>query len=460
MFKSIFQISILILLLFSNDVHGWCSPSDSGDCELKIRNGKKSTDANQRTVRFLNSKHTSAGAIMVNPADKEMKFVIGENADDNPTIRILKDKFEVTSNDDESFIVQGGMKVNKKLTVESALVLNSKDISQSSKTGSFITNGGIGIGENLYVGKFIEVESPVDSTDLNTGAVRLKGGLAVSKTANIQDLNILNNFNLLNGKMEVNGKMVVNAPKTKASHDEKALLEINGNIKISGKALFNNVLQVQDKKGFSGGTLLPSGGLQLFSHTRDAFIDFQVKEAEASGSDTGSNSNTIRVLQMGEESSLNLYNGKIVIDRKGYVGMGVIQPTHILHVDGQIRSSMSTIATASDRRLKKNIISVDEDESLNNILKLNVRDYEWKKNDKKQRGFIAQEVEKILPNAVQIVNDTSTAGSRNISDLRLLNLDPIIFDLVGSVQALQNQILAERNKRIELETEIKNLKRI
>ena len=56
MFKSIFQISILILLLFSNDVHGWCSPSDSGDCELKIRNGKKSTDANQRTVRFLNSK--------------------------------------------------------------------------------------------------------------------------------------------------------------------------------------------------------------------------------------------------------------------------------------------------------------------------------------------------------------------------------------------------------------------
>ncbi len=243
-------------------------------------------------------------------------------------------------------------------------------------------------------------------------------------------------------------------------HDEKALLEINGNIKISGNALFNNVLQVQDKNGFSGGTLLPSGGLQLFSHTRDAFIDFQVKEAEASSSDTGSNSNTIRVLQMGEESSLNLYNGKIVIDRKGYVGMGVIQPTHILHVDGQIRSSMSTIATASDRRLKKNIISVDEDESLNNILKLNVRDYEWKKNDKKQRGFIAQEVEKILPNAVQIVNDTSTAGSRNISDLRLLNLDPIIFDLVGSVQALQNQILAERNKRIELETEIKNLKRL
>ena len=99
-------------------------------------------------------------------------------------------------------------------------------------------------------------------------------------------------------------------------------------------------------------------------------------------------------------------------------------------------------------------------DALNNILKLNVRDYEWKKNDKKQRGFIAQEVEKILPNAVHIVNDTSTAGSRNISDLRLLNLDPIIFDLVGSVQALQNQILAERNKRIELETEIKNLKRI
>ena len=82
-------------------------------------------------------------------------------------------------------------------------------------------------------------------------------------------------------------------------------------------------------------------------------------------------------------------------------------------------------------------------------MKLNVRDYVWKKDGKKQRGFIAQEVEKVLPSAVQTVNDTSVGD--NITDLRLLNLDPIIVDLVGSVQALQKQLITERNKRIDLE---------
>ena len=82
-------------------------------------------------------------------------------------------------------------------------------------------------------------------------------------------------------------------------------------------------------------------------------------------------------------------------------------------------------------------------------MKLNVRDYVWKRDGKKQRGFIAQEVEKVLPSAVQTVNDT-TVG-HNITDLKLLNLDPIIVDLVGSVQALQKQLITERNKRTDLE---------
>ena len=62
---------LCIILLFTcfsfTYVNGWCSPSDSGDCELKIRNGKKSNDANLRAIRFLNTKHVSAGAIMVKP---------------------------------------------------------------------------------------------------------------------------------------------------------------------------------------------------------------------------------------------------------------------------------------------------------------------------------------------------------------------------------------------------------
>lgn len=133
----------------------------------------------------------------------------------------------------------------------------------------------------------------------------------------------------------------------------------------------------------------------------------------------------------------------------GHVGIGVVQPTHILHVDGQIRSSMSTIATASDARLKTRITPVSEVESLENILNLSVRDYTWKNDGRRQRGFIAQEVEKIIPDAVQKVNETE--GKHSLEDLRLLNLDPIIVDLVGAVQALQKQLREEKSKREALE---------
>ena len=175
--------------------------------------------------------------------------------------------------------------------------------------------------------------------------------------------------------------------------------------------------------------------MQVFSSTRDAFIDFSTKYEP---SKPLQDANRLRVLQMGHESSLQVYNGKIVVNRKGHVGIGVVQPTHILHVDGQIRSSMSTIATASDIRLKTHITPVSQTESLETILNLTVRDYTWKKDGRRQRGFIAQEVEKIIPSAVQKVNETE--GQHNIEDLRLLNLDPIIVELVGAVQAPASRI--------------------
>ena len=58
-------------------------------------------------------------------------------------------------------------------------------------------------------------------------------------------------------------------------------------------------------------------------------------------------------------------------------------------------------------------------------------------------------VEKIIPSAVQKVNETE--GKHSIEDLRLLNLDPIIVELVGAVQALQKQLMEEKSKREALE---------
>ena len=57
-----------------------------------------------------------------------------------------------------------------------------------------------------------------------------------------------------------------------------------------------------------------------------------------------------------------------------------------------------------------------------------------------------------MPDAVQTV----PGGEDNptITDLRLLNLDPMIVDLVGSVQALQYQMREERAYRRKLEKKL------
>jgi hypothetical protein len=69
---------------------------------------------------------------------------------------------------------------------------------------------------------------------------------------------------------------------------------------------------------------------------------------------------------------------------------------------GTVYSSSGTLTNTnpSDKRLKENIISITY--GLNEILKLNPVSFDWKNdnNKNKQFGFIAQEVQEVMPEAV------------------------------------------------------------
>merc|ERR1711991_142828 len=161
--------------------------------------------------------------------------------------------------------IPGGMLVKKKLTVQNSFVLQNDSPSQSSKTGSFVTSGGIGVGQSIYVGKHIEVEGDEDSTDLNSGSLRVKGGIAVSKSASIQNLNVMNTLKLPDGHLEVNGKVVVNEGPNAKKNGRSNLLQVNGDVSIVGRSVLSNNVLVQGNGGLSGVSLLPSGGVQVFS---------------------------------------------------------------------------------------------------------------------------------------------------------------------------------------------------
>lgn len=120
------------------------------------------------------------------------------------------------------------------------------------------------------------------------------------------------------------------------------------------------------------------------------------------------------------------------------VGLGVEAPQFALQLseDLAFKPTSSTWATSSDERLKEDIQSADLDLCLQNIKKIPLKHYSWKKGiyenikDKSQLGWIAQDVEKILPKSIE------TKNMYGIEDCKNLNNDQIIANLYGAVKKL------------------------
>ena len=145
---------------------------------------------------------------------------------------------------------------------------------------------------------------------------------------------------------------------------------------------------------------------------------------------------------------------KMIIEAAGDVGIGTTNPTHKLHVNGVARSTQSTWATSSDKRVKQNIKEVES--ALSIVNKLRPVTFEWIDEYKKTNegldsfnyGFIAQEVETIIPEMVSVQKET--IGDKVIEDFRTLNVGPLFPILVKAVQEQQKDIqqLKEQNQML------------
>ena len=99
-----------------------------------------------------------------------------------------------------------------------------------------------------------------------------------------------------------------------------------------------------------------------------------------------------------------------------------------LHCDQDV---IAFSTTPSDKRLKKNIKNIEY--GLEAVMQLDPKQYDWKKDNKHDIGFIAQEVEQVIP---EIVKDKKHFDK----EIKTLDYEKLTAVLIKAVQEQQQQI--------------------
>ena len=136
----------------------------------------------------------------------------------------------------------------------------------------------------------------------------------------------------------------------------------------------------------------------------------------------------------------------------GNVGIGTKNPEYALHVNGNIFTSKGAFTTStqtswttlSDRRIKNNITKASYETCLENVKNIELYRFNFKNDvvnttDRNQLGFIAQEVQKVYPKAVE-ANQIYVSGDNRIDDLLSLDTTQIDYTLYGAIKYLIDKV--------------------
>ncbi|WP_431609983.1 tail fiber domain-containing protein [Chryseobacterium sp. 'Rf worker isolate 10'] len=149
------------------------------------------------------------------------------------------------------------------------------------------------------------------------------------------------------------------------------------------------------------------------------------------------------------------YIERMRITGSGSVGIGTNAPTSLLSVNGTAdKPGGGSWGTFSDKRVKKDIESFKD--GLNVINQLRPVTYRYNEKsgyedqNKQYVGFIAQEVEKVAPYMVNIIDDSAKSGLKDKREFDESALTKILVNAVQQQQLEINQLkkeLAELKKK-------------
>jgi len=150
---------------------------------------------------------------------------------------------------------------------------------------------------------------------------------------------------------------------------------------------------------------------------------------------------------------------KMFLSNAGNVGIGTTAPSYLLHVNGTAYAAGAAGALSDERHKDK--IATLAISGLDTVAKLRAVSFVWKDPRDEgmkglQIGFIAQEVEKVLPEVVLTEpNEEKTKG------LKYNEIIPVLTKAIQELKAEKDAELASKNAEIkELQQQISEIKRL
>lgn len=133
---------------------------------------------------------------------------------------------------------------------------------------------------------------------------------------------------------------------------------------------------------------------------------------------------------------IHVSSNTFIVSSYGNIGIGTSFPQYKLHCEGDFYAQGNiNVYHTSDLRVKENITMVDVHDCFSNIRNIPLRKWNWKTNSNLEEiGWIAQEVERSLPQAVIQKN------AFGIDDFKMINYDYMLKNVYGAVQHLINQM--------------------